>query len=189
MQHTTYKCVDICMYSVSSPSHGVISYYFSTILMARPVVAHLCNRVYMCGWACVLSDAQPMTPQGGEAEGRPVCTWLIKPTSKCARNHLPTNSINFTFPRGYLQATQRPFRSPIKSRDIWIWVLVNLFTYVLCLSFFDFCVLGVLYSNLRAENCNIWQIQLAKAGKERVFNQFHDRLSNQLNFICDKARK
>lgn len=184
MQHTTYMCVDICMNSVSSPSHGVICYYFSTILMARPVVAHLCNRVYMCGWAWVLSDAQPMTPQGGEAEGRPVCTWLIKPTSKCARNHLPTNSINFTFPRGYLQATQRPFRSPIKSRDIWIWVLVNLFTYVLCLSFFDFCVLGVLYSNLRAVNCNIWQIQLAKAGKE------HDRPSNQLNFFfCDKARK
>lgn len=138
---------------------------FLNCCKGRPVVAHLCGRVYTCGWVCVLSDVQPMTPQGGEAEGRPVCTWLITPTSKCVRNHLPTNSINFTFPCGHLQATQRPFRSPIKRRDIWIWALVNLFTYVLSRSLlfflFDFCALGVPFST-----CTVtWERRIVTSGR------------------------
>lgn len=162
----TYMCVDICIYWVISSSKGELCYYFWTVEKAGQWL-HTCVVESICvGECCVLSDVQLMAPQGDEAEGRPVCTWLITPTWKCVQNHLPTNSINFTFPRGHLQATQRPFRSPIKRWDIWIWAPVNLFTYALplslSLSFLRFLCLWSavlhLHSNLSTKNCNIWQI-------------------------------
>lgn len=149
------------------PPHSVMRFYVSTTGKAGQWL-HTCVMESLCGWVCVLSDVQPMTPQGGEAKGRPICTWLITPTWKCVRNHLATNSINFTFPRGYLQATQPPFRSPIKRRDIWIWVLVNLFTYVFSLSLRFLCPWRAflhLHSNSSPENSH----STCKSCKRRCF--------------------
>lgn len=140
---------------------------------------HICVIVFVC--VCVLSDVQCATPQGGAAVGRPGNGRLITPTSKCAQNHLTTNSINFTFPPGYLWTTEQPFCSPINAPDIWTWVLVCLRTYVcfpLC-SFGDSHPQSVVSNFLKdswiAEDSKIPHIQLAGL--------------SQLLFSFDKTRK